>query len=87
MSDSDTPITPPERARCAKCGVTVHGAEHLHRDPALRRSDEILWVCEPCFDYLDAALDDDARIDRLARKPAPATPLLLGMRRNGGPRL
>ena len=77
---SDATLPPPDRAECAECGATVHGAEHLHRDPARRRSDEPLWVCEPCFDYLDESLDDE-------RKPAPATPLFLGMSRNGGPRL
>lgn len=70
-------MTPPERAVCAECGATVHGAEHLHRDPASRRSDEPLWVCEPCFDYLVEALDDAA---------VAATPFL-DMSRNGGPRL
>ena len=84
---SNTSIPPPERARCAECDDTIHGSEHLHRDPATRRSDEILWVCEPCLDYLNAELD--AVLTPVASKPAPATASehCLGMSRNGGPRL
>ena len=51
-------ITPPDRATCCESGATIHGAEHIHRDPAVgRRSnneplDEPLWICGECLEYL-----------------------------------
>ena len=88
-------IPTPERATCAECDATVHGSENIYRDPARRfdaeshiddndvhttvlsPADEPTWVCEPCHDALAEP----------PSRPAPRTPLFLGMSRNGGPRL